>query len=192
MKKTTDKENSIKTKNDEISKKRWILLIVFIMFSVFLLKGIWDISKAQEKEEEKKEEDKEDYSDDDLEKVINQTLNQKEINNTFSENGTDISKETDIKNTEVSSSSGEVEIKNLNEEALKLAGNNKKNLEQSIRSWLNGYGFADVGSVTFYGECLIDYNVNTVSLTFTVDTEGTPGFDAIYNKKDNSFSIVAW
>lgn len=191
MKKSVSKEDSIKEKKDSVSKKRWLILIIFVMFFVFILKALGDMQPLKNTEKDEEEKKKVEYSDEDLESVVDQTLNQNTTSDTSSKDIADVLEEISKSDTEVSYSET-VTLNGLNREPLGLVGNDEESLKKSIRAWLNGYGFADIESVTFYGECQIDYNKNTVVLPFTVDMDGAPGFDVIYNLKDGSFSVTAW
>lgn len=191
MKKSVSKEDSIKEKKDSVSKKRWLILIIFVIFFVFILKVLGDMQPLKNTEKDEEEKKKVEYSDEDLESVVDQTLNQNTTSDTSSKDIADVLEEISKSDTEVSYSET-VTLNGLNREPLGLVGNDEESLKKSIRAWLNGYGFADIESVTFYGECQIDYNKNTVVLPFTVDMDGAPGFDVIYNLKDGSFSVTAW
>lgn len=182
------------TEEDSIKKKKALLLrtiialvLVIVAFQM-MSHSISERGKDNEKEEAQEEVSKQNMED--LNRVINNAIN--------SENQTSItddSQENNISKESLSeeiSATSELQINGLNEEVIQYTGNNQERMKNEIRTWLNSYGFAEETAVTFYGECLIDYNTENVTISFTLDSNQNIGIDYIYNRKNDSVSVVTW
>lgn len=183
MRKSTKNEDSIKKKNEV--NKRWIVFVIFVLLMiVFLFRVITEMSKEEKESEKKIEEEEVSYSEENIEEVLEDVI--------YKGGDKTIREEDNTGDGEMEYSTSELTINNLNQEVLGFINNQSEDMEKSIRSWMNGYGFSEMQSVTFYGECLMDYNKNTIMLSFTIDTDESPGFDVVYNRTDKTFSVIAW
>lgn len=88
----------------------------------------------------------------------------------------------------------EMNIKDMDEEVLSLLGVTKERLEQEIRIFANGYGFAGVAEVSYYGETVIDHKKNTVSVAFYFELPetGTYKFNVVVQRKKKTFRFEPW
>lgn len=185
-------EDSIKEKKQEAEKKKKKILMIFLLvFIIFcFMEGYLSMKNTKKTEEKtKKAQQEQSYDNKDIENVIGKALNN---GTTQTEEITEDDQPEKIEDGSEISAVSSVEIKDLNEEVLNFIDNDKAGLEKAIREWMNGYGLAEMKSVSFYGECLIDYNKKTVAVSFVVDMDSSPGFDAVYNRELKSFSIVTW
>lgn len=87
----------------------------------------------------------------------------------------------------------EMDIKDLDEEVLSLMGITKERLAEEIRIFANGYGFAGMTEVSYYGETIIDHKKNTVGAVFYFLPEtGTYKFNVIVQRKKKTFRFEPW
>lgn len=182
------------TEEDSIKKKKalvWrtiIALVLVIVAFQMMSHSISERGNNNKKEEEQEEVSKQNMED--VNRVINNAIN--------SENQTSITDDSQENNiseespSEEISATSELQINGLNEEVIQYTGNNQERMKNEIRTWLNSYGFAEETAVTFYGECLIDYNTENVTISFTLDSTPNIGIDYIYNRKNDSVSVAPW
>lgn len=180
-------EDSIKKKKALVLRTIIALVLVIVAFQM-MSHSISERGKDNEKEEAQEEVSKQNMED--VNRVINNAINsenQTSITDDSQENN--ISKESP---SEEISATSELQINGLNEEVIQYTGNNQERMKNEIRTWLNSYGFAEETAVTFYGECLIDYNTENVTISFTLDSNQNIGIDYIYNRKNDSVSVAPW
>ncbi|MCM1244604.1 MAG: hypothetical protein NC293_03060 [Roseburia sp.] len=87
-----------------------------------------------------------------------------------------------------------MDIKGLDQEVLSLMNVTKERLAKEIRIFANGYGFAGMTEVSYYGETVIDHKKDTVSVVFYFELPetGTYKFNVIFQRKRKTFRIEPW
>ncbi len=87
-----------------------------------------------------------------------------------------------------------MEIRDMDDEVLSLAGVTEERLAEEIRIFANGYGFAGVTETHYYGETIIDHKKNTVSAGFYFQApgSGTFKFHVIVQRDKKTFRFEPW
>lgn len=88
----------------------------------------------------------------------------------------------------------EMDIKDMDEEVLSLMGVTEERLAKEIKIFANGYGFAGMTEVSYYGETVIDHNKKTVSAVFYFELPetGIYKFNMIVQRKKKTFRFEPW
>lgn len=181
-----------KTENDDSTKKekspdmkKWGAIAIIILLLLILLfpkkddkEPVTDTSKTSEAVEQE-------FTDKDINSVIADSITDSSQTEPQTDDLSNLTNQTDYADETLT-------INRMQEDVLTYVGNDEELLKTSIREWMNGYGLAEAKAVNFYGEVLIDYNSNTVTLTFTVDGSNSLGFDAVYDVTNKKYNIVSW
>lgn len=88
----------------------------------------------------------------------------------------------------------DMDIKDMDEEVLSLMGVTEDRLAKEMKIFANGYGFANVTEVFYYGETVVDHKKNTVSVAFYFELPetGTYKFNVIVQRKKKTFRFEPW
>lgn len=87
----------------------------------------------------------------------------------------------------------DINILNLQKEAISLLNCTEEQLAEEIKEFLNANGFADVVEVVYEKEIVISHADNTVSAGFYLQREDvTYEICCIYNRDNDTRTVVVW